>query len=148
MKVMIINGSPRKGGYTSDLVALFTKGLDDAGGVTTHVDLRRRKISPCIGCFKCWVGETAGRCIFRDDMDGIISEYLETDTLVIATPTYYYAFSSFVKVFLERLFPTTTPGLEMGGVLIVGSHERLPSTFAHIFEKDTFCPWVYWRSRR
>jgi hypothetical protein len=53
-------------------------------------------------------------------MDAIIEEYLETDTLVLATPMYYYSFSSFMKVFLERLFPTSRPGLDKGGLLGLG----------------------------
>jgi multimeric flavodoxin WrbA len=127
MKVMIINGSPRKGGYTSDLVSLFQKGVEEAGGETHVIYLRKKKIAPCIGCFKCWVGENEGQCIFSDDMDAIIEEYLETDTLVLATPMYYYSFSSFLKVFLERLFPTCRPGLDKGGVLGLGRNRpRFP----------------------
>jgi multimeric flavodoxin WrbA len=120
MRVMIVNGSPRKGGYTSDLAALFKKGAESAGGETDELFLRQKKITPCIGCFKCWVGETAGRCIFSDDMDDIIERYLCADALVLASPMYYYTFSSLTKLFLERLFPTTQPGLDTGGALGLG----------------------------
>lgn len=120
MRVMIVNGSPRKGGYTSDMTALFRKGAEGAGAVVEEVFLRKSKISPCVGCFKCWVGESAGQCIFSDDMGAIIDRYFDTDTLVLATPLYYYTFSALIKIFLERLFPTTRPGLDQGGALGLG----------------------------
>ena len=127
MRVMIVNGSPRKGGYTSDMTALFRQGIEAAGGEVEEVFLRKAKITPCIGCFKCWVGETAGRCIFSDEMDTIIERYLELDALVLASPMYYYTFSSLTKVFLERLFPTSRPGLDKGGSLGLGRNRpRFP----------------------
>jgi multimeric flavodoxin WrbA/putative sterol carrier protein len=120
MRVLIVNGSPRKGGYTTDLIDLFRKGAESEGADVSVVSLRTQKIAPCIGCFKCWVGKTAGRCIFSDDMDEILENYLESDVLVLATPMYYYSFSSLMKIFLERLFPTCQPGLDMGGALGLG----------------------------
>lgn len=30
------------------------------------VDLSALKITPCVGCFGCWV-KTPGRCVIRDD---------------------------------------------------------------------------------
>ena len=124
MRVMIVNGSPRKGGYTSDMTALFRKGAEEAGAVVEEIFLRKQKITPCIGCFKCWVGETAGRCIFSDDMDDILDRFWESDALVLASPMYYYTFSSLTKLFLERLFPTTQPGLDTGGALGLGRNRR------------------------
>jgi multimeric flavodoxin WrbA len=120
MRVMIVNGSPRKGGYTADMIALFRKGVESAGGEVDEILLRTAAIESCVGCFRCWVGNTAGRCIFSDDMDEIIPRYLDSDVLVLATPMYYYSFSALLKMFLERLFPTTQPGLDTGGVLGLG----------------------------
>ena len=127
MRVVVVNGSPRKGGYTSELICLFKKGLESEGAHVSDVVLRTKKITPCIGCFKCWVGETAGRCIFHDDMDEVLETYFESDVVVLATPMYYYSFSSLMKVFLERLFPTSQPGLDMGGALGLGRNRaRFP----------------------
>ena len=120
MRVIIVNGSPRKGGYTSDLIQWFRKGLESQGATVFEVLLRKSRITPCIGCFKCWVGDTAGRCIFSDDMDGILETYMTSDAIVLATPMYYYSFSSLMKIFVERLFPTCQPGLDKGGALGLG----------------------------
>ncbi len=127
MRVMIVNGSPRQGGYTSDMIALFRQGVESEGATVDEVLLRKMNIKPCIGCFKCWVGDTAGRCIFSDDMNEVIAEYLESDVLVLASPMYYYTFSALLKTFVERLFPTTQPGLDRGGALGLGRNRpRFP----------------------
>jgi multimeric flavodoxin WrbA/putative sterol carrier protein len=115
MRVMVVNGSPREDGYTSKIIALFKRGMESEGATVLEVSLRTKKLTPCVGCFNCWVGETAGRCIFSDDMDDILNDYMACDALVLATPMYYYSFSSLMKVFLERLFPTSKPGLDFGG---------------------------------
>lgn len=126
MRIMIVNGAPRKNGYTTELVERFTSGVVSAGGHVEGVRLRDKKISHCIGCFKCWV-DHAGRCIFSDDMVGILETYLTSDIIVLATPTYYFSFSSLLKIFIERLLPTCKPGLDMGGTLGLGRNkERYP----------------------
>jgi multimeric flavodoxin WrbA len=126
MRVMIVNGSPREGGYTSDMIALFRKGVESAGGEVDELLLRKMRIESCAGCFQCWVGKTAGQCIFSDDMNDIIPRYLDSDALVLASPMYYYTFSALMKVFIERLFPTMQPGLDTGGALGLRNRPRFP----------------------
>jgi chemotaxis methyl-accepting protein methylase len=48
---------------------------------------------------------------------------------------------------LQRAFDRIAERLVDGGVLIIGSHEHLPTT-ARIFRRDDACPWVYWCKRR
>ena len=126
MRVMIVNGSPRKGGYTAELVERFSNGVASAKGTVETVRLCEKKIAPCVGCFKCWV-DHPGKCVFSDDMEGILETYLRSDVIVLATPTYYFSFSALMKIFFERLFPTCKPGLDMGGALGLGRNKaRFP----------------------
>jgi chemotaxis methyl-accepting protein methylase len=43
---------------------------------------------------------------------------------------------------LQSAFDRIAGHIVPGGLLIVGSHERLPETAFH-FQRDPFCPWVY-----
>lgn len=129
MRVIIVNGSPRAGGYTSDLVDLFAAGAAGAGGDVRVVSLRQSRIASCNGCYGCWIGDPAGRCIHSDDMEDIIEDYLRSDALVLATPLYFYSFSSLIKRFVERLLPITRPGLDTGGVTGLGRNRpRYPDS--------------------
>ncbi len=120
MRIIIVNGSPRAGGHTSDLIDLFAAGAAAAGGDIRVIHLRQAKIASCTGCYRCWIGDHAGRCIHSDDMEGIIEDYLRSDALVLATPLYFYGFSALIKRFVERLLPLTRPGLDTGGATGLG----------------------------
>ncbi len=120
MRVMIVNGAPRKGGYTSDMTALFKKGAESEGAQVEELFLRNAKINTCVGCFSCWAGESVGNCVFVDDMSDIIERYLNVDVLVLASPMYFYTFSSLTKIFIERLFSTSKPGIDKEGIFGMG----------------------------
>jgi multimeric flavodoxin WrbA len=80
MKTLIINGSPRRNGDTSALLAELKKQLD---GEVVEVSAYYNKISPCIDCRKCW--EKKG-CVINDDMAEIYND--DFDAVVIASPLY------------------------------------------------------------
>jgi chemotaxis methyl-accepting protein methylase len=48
---------------------------------------------------------------------------------------------------LQMAFDRIVGRLTSGGVLVIGSHERLPATY-HYLGRDANCPWVYWCKRR
>ena len=67
-------------------------------------------IGYCIGCFACRV-KTPGKCIFDDDMDAILREYVDCDALVLLTAMKYGCHSGVTKCFLDRTIPLETPFL-------------------------------------
>ena len=50
-KIIVLNGSPRNTGNTSELTAAFTKGAEEAGNVVTEFFLGSMNIHGCKGCF-------------------------------------------------------------------------------------------------
>ena len=69
MKVLAINSSPRGDGQSKTELMLnhLVKGMREAGAEVEVVELRKRKVNNCIGCFTCWT-KTPGVCIHKDDM--------------------------------------------------------------------------------
>lgn len=53
-------------------------------------------------------------CIFKDDMSGLLSRYIKAETVVFASPVYFYSLSATLKIFVERLMPLTRPLLTEG----------------------------------
>ncbi|MEM0031244.1 MAG: flavodoxin family protein [Desulfurococcaceae archaeon] len=103
-RVIIIEGSPRKYGSSSQLAQVAIRGIEDAGGEAELVFLYDYTIKPCIGC----VSENTKYCKFPcliddDDFNRIAEKILESDGLIIATPVYWYAPSGVLKNFIDRL---------------------------------------------
>ena len=53
MKILGIDGSPRKNGNTEKLVKTILQGAEANGAETRHYKAARMNISPCPGCMDC-----------------------------------------------------------------------------------------------
>ena len=109
MNVLGINGSPRgKDSHTDHILQPFLEGAREAGASAETIYLKEHEIKPCTGCFTCWL-VTPGKCIFKDDMPGILEKILETDVMVFSTPLYNCSMSALMKAFHERQIPLAEP---------------------------------------
>ncbi len=68
MNILILSGSPRKGGNTELLAEAFAKGAAEHHHVEI-VSVRDYKVNPCLGCNACF--KTNGICAQKDDMPAI-----------------------------------------------------------------------------
>ena len=51
--VLVIAGSPRKGGNSDILCDQFIKGCEEAGHTAEKIYLRDKKINFCLACYVC-----------------------------------------------------------------------------------------------
>ncbi len=102
MKVLGISGSMRKEGNTATLVNIVLGRCKEAGIDTEFVSLAGKKIHPCLGCEKC--KEKKWCVIENDDWDMIVKKVLDSDVLVIGSPTYYYDVCGHLKNFIDRTY--------------------------------------------
>jgi multimeric flavodoxin WrbA len=102
MKVLGLSGSMRKNGNTSQLIKVILKRCDDAGIETEFISLAGKKISPCIGCEKC--KERKWCVIENDDWGEVIQSVLDSEVLIIGSPTYYYDVCGHLKNFIDRTY--------------------------------------------
>lgn len=65
-------------------------------------------ITPCIGCFGCWV-KTPGTCVIHDAYNDIGKQFSRCSELVIISRCVYGGFSPFVKNVLDRSIPYLHP---------------------------------------
>lgn len=111
MKVLAINGSPRKHlGSTHSVLVPLLRGMASAGAETELVSLRGHRINPCIGCFKCW-DRHPGKCIFKDGMPSLYEKFHQADFIIFGTPLYHSSMSGLLKDFVDRLLPRMEPWL-------------------------------------
>lgn len=103
MKVVVINGSPRKGGNTELLLKAALAPLAKAGWDTELVQVGGRQIQGCRACFKCWEKKD-NRCVFggKDVFNEVFAKVLEADAMLLGSPTYFADVSAEMKAFIDR----------------------------------------------
>jgi multimeric flavodoxin WrbA len=111
MNILVLNGDPdaKQTGfnrYVNELCAT----LDSRGHIVKVVELRRRTLNQCVGCYSCWL-KTPGRCIFHDDVEEILRAYLMSELVILASPVLVGFTSALLKRFMERTHPLALPFL-------------------------------------
>jgi len=102
MKVIAINGSPRKGGNTRLLLDAVLEPLAQAGWETEVVQLGGRNIHGCRACFKCWEKKD-NRCVFgKDVFNEVFAKMLAADAIILGSPTYFADVSAELKALIDR----------------------------------------------
>ena len=105
MKILVLNGSPKKKSDTFRLTDAFLKGFDsDKKHEITVIDVIDKKISPCRGCFGCWQ-KLEGHCFIQDDQNEILDLYRNSDVIIWSFPLYCYGMPSHLKAVLDRTIP-------------------------------------------
>lgn len=113
MKILALNGSPRKKNSNTDrLLDPFLEGAKEEGASIEKVYLQGKNIKPCLGCFNCWL-KTPGECVQKDDMSDMIELLVDSDVLVCATPLYVCGMSAQLKTFFDRFIPIALPFIEL-----------------------------------
>ncbi|CAB1245647.1 NADPH-dependent FMN reductase [Ruminococcaceae bacterium BL-4] len=105
MKILLLNGSPK--GEASDTLMLSKAFLDGMGRKYEQIDLIKKSIAPCMGCFSCWK-KTPGKCVQRDDAAEMLHKIAGADLVIWSMPLYCYGMPSHVKALVDRLTPLTS----------------------------------------
>ena len=160
MNILILSGSPRKGGNTDLLVEAFVKGASPKHQVEV-VSVHDYKINPCIGCNSCFAREDhaccqkddmqivyekiskAGEdhaCCQKDDMQIVYDKMAKAEMLVIASPVYFYGLSAQLKAVIDRFHNPIrdTFHIHKMALLLVGA-ASLPELFDSILTQYELC---------
>lgn len=124
-KVLILSGSPRKGGNSDILCDEFAKGATAAGHRVEKIRISEKNIHYCTGCGVC--NETH-KCVLKDDMADILNKMVEAEVIVMATPVYFYTMNGHMKTLIDRLVPRYTELSNKDFYLIVAaadSHKKM-----------------------
>jgi len=103
MKVLMINGSPRKKGNTSIALEEIAKQLEKLGVDSETVWVGNKPIRGCIACNTC--KGKPGACVFNDDICNEISAKMkEADALIVGSPVYWGQPNGAVLSIVQRMF--------------------------------------------
>lgn len=102
MKVLLINGSPRREGNTFIALSEAARALEAEGVGAEIVSIGTKAVQGCIACGKC---AELGRCVFNDALYNEVREKLAgADALVVGSPVYYAGPNGSLCALLDRLF--------------------------------------------
>lgn len=99
-KVLILSGSPRKGGNSDILCDRFAKGAAEAGNAVEKIRVADKKIGYCHACYYC--RDHAGACAIKDDMAEVLQKMIDADVIVLASPVYFYSIDAQLKAVIDR----------------------------------------------
>jgi multimeric flavodoxin WrbA len=102
-KVLLVSGSPRRGGNTDIILGLCAAALQGSAISTVTVRLCDMEIHPCTGCEACRKTGTCSR--FSDGMNELYPTIEQCQGLIIASPTYNYTVTPQIKAFIDRYYP-------------------------------------------
>ena len=118
MKIVIVNGSPRKGNTYSAINA-FVEGAKDNNDIE-FIDSYKLKISPCVACGTC---ECYKGCVAKDDSNPTVDKLVNADMIIFATPVYWWGITAQIKLVIDKCYckGTLLKNKKVGVIAIGGS---------------------------
>ena len=100
--ILVVTGSPRKGGNSDILAEAFIKGAEAAGHTITKFEAGRKHITACKACNRCY--SEGSPCIEQDDFNQLAPMIEGADAMVIVTPLYWYTYPTQIKAAIDKLY--------------------------------------------
>lgn len=135
MKVIAINGSPRRNWNTAKLCQAALEGAAEAGAEIELIHLESMKFKGCMSCYRC---HSAGPdyftevCHYQDELTEVLQKCMASDAIVIGSPIYYGFATGDVRAFMERLmFPIDTYEIDEEGRRPVKLNRIIPTAMIY-----------------
>lgn len=128
MKVLMLNGSPRKDGNTSIALKEMEKIFLNEGFEVEYVQVGNKAIRGCVACYSC---KKTGKCAFGDAVNELAPKFEAADGVVIGSPVYYASANATLIALLDRLFYSTSfnKTMKVGASVAVARRGGCSATF-------------------
>ena len=101
MKVVAINGSPRRDGNTAILIKEVFKVLESHGIETELIQLGNKPVHGCTACLKCKEIQD-GKCQIKNDhLNLCLQKMVEADGIIIGSPVYFADVTTEIKALID-----------------------------------------------
>lgn len=128
MKVLMLNGSPRKDGNTTKALDEMKNVFLSEGVEVEYVQVGDKAIRGCVACYSC---RKTGKCAFDDIVNQLSPIFQECDGLVVGSPVYYASANGTLISLLDRLFYSApfSKTMKVGASVAVARRGGCSSTF-------------------
>lgn len=110
-KIVVITGSPRKGGNSFAMTDAFIKAAEEKGHTVTRFDAAQMKIGGCRACETCY--STGKACSFDDDFNEMAPAILDADAVVFSMPVYWYSMPAQIKSAIDKMYSFVVGGKDI-----------------------------------
>ena len=100
MRVVLISGSPKPNGNTTQLMQECSKVIEERGVQAEIISFAGKKIESCIACGKC---SKTGRCGLDDGLNEIIDKIRSAEGFIVGSPVYFGTARGDVMCALQRI---------------------------------------------
>ena len=104
IRVIAINGSPKKDGNTATAIEVMAEILREDGIETETLQVGGERVSGCVACEKCWQSDNNFCAIEDDVVNDFSAKMRKADGIILGAPTYYGGIPGDMKSFLDRVF--------------------------------------------
>lgn len=134
MKIVIINGSARKGNTLSAINA-FIEGAKTKNDIEV-IQPEKLHIAPCKGCGAC---QCHKGCVDQDDTNPTVDKIVAADMILFATPVYWWGVTAQLKQVIDKCYcrGAQIKGKKIG--LIVTGGDDVDSVQYEIISKQFEC---------
>lgn len=114
MKIIAINGSPRKTWNSARLLESWKQGVLSVLPDTEIKDVNLYSLDKFTGCTSCFAckrkeSKTLGTCAPKDGIHDLLAEIREADAVGISMPIYEFDINAYTKCMLERMIFSVYP---------------------------------------
>ena len=145
MKIVVLNGSPRKGGNTEIMTQAFAEAARKNQNEVSILDVAPMNIRGCLGCKYCWAHK--GECVQKDDMGKVFEALVDADMVVFASPIYWFDISAQIKCFIDRMYACAKTGFHItSAAMLLDSGSPGVYNAAQAQLKD-ICDYLKWENK-
>lgn len=129
--VLVLMSAGTRHGNTDRLTDAYVRGLVEKGHTVTKIYLGSMRMAGCRGCGTCQ--RNGNRCVVQDDMQQLYPLFAQCNTLVMASPLYFWTITARLKAFVERLYAISKEDKypEKETVLLMTAGDDKENTFDH-----------------
>lgn len=101
MKVLVLNGSPRRKGNVSSMLSIVAEEVRKYGHEAIELNVNDMSVRPCTGCMAC---RGTLRCVLpEDDAQRVLELIRDAGAVVVGTPCYWGNIPGAMKMLFDRI---------------------------------------------
>ncbi len=149
MKILIINGSPRKGN-TKCALGIFENTIQAkySHAICEFIDVPALKVQGCMNCDGC--KKNGGDCVMKDGSAELMNKMMDANILIFGTPVYWWGVSSQLKAYIDKFYSKDLMIQEIApktvGIIAIGALETSNIQYELITRQfESICEYLKWK---
>jgi len=124
LKIITLQGSPRKKGNTVTVLSWVEQELIALGHDVESIFLNTKNLKGCLACGKCKEKPDTVGCIQKDDIPEILEKMTQAELVIFASPLYFWGVSAQLKTVIDRTYSLYVDYHQPGHASLVDSQRQ------------------------